>query len=86
MTNVAHPQDPVPVRAASRVRVVIPASVAYDLGKFQKSLVNLAERLGCRPCLSGADCTFQIERDFVINPASLAVTPAVDAVRDVQGG
>ena len=55
------------------VRIVIPADVAFDLGKFQKVLGNLAERLGCRACLSGADCTFRLERDFLINPKTLGV-------------
>ncbi len=49
------------------VRISVPASVAYDLGKFQKSLAVLAERLGCKPCFSGADCFFQHERDWVID-------------------
>jgi hypothetical protein len=50
------------------IRVTIPAKAAYDLKVFQKVLGSLAERLGCRPCLSGADCFFQMEKDFVVNP------------------
>lgn len=57
------------------VRISIPASVASDLGSFQKSLANIAERLGCRGCFSGADCFFQIERDLVINE-KLEISPA----------
>src|SRR6266404_6165342 len=49
------------------IRISIPAAVAYDLAAFQKSIANLVERLGCRACFSGADCTFLHERDFVIN-------------------
>jgi hypothetical protein len=52
------------------IRVTIPAKAAYDLKVFQKVLGSLAERLGCRPCLSGADCFFQMEKDFVVNPQS----------------
>lgn len=57
------------------VRIVVPADVAFDLGRLQKGLANLAERLGCRPCLSGADCTFLLEREFIVDPASLEVRP-----------
>lgn len=47
----------------------MPAAVAYDLDALQKGIASVAERLGCRACFSGADCTFHIERDFVINEA-----------------
>ncbi len=53
---------------AQSIRITVPAKAAYDLKAFQKVLASLAERLGCRPCLSGADCFFQFERDFVVNP------------------
>ncbi|GEM_PF-4627387 len=52
-------------RAAVRVRM--PASVAFNLQTLQKSIANLAERLGCKPCISGFDCTFLLERDYLIN-------------------
>lgn len=57
-------------RRGPAIRVTIPAKTAYDLKSFQKVLGTLAERLGCRPCLSGVDCLFQLERDFVVNPES----------------
>lgn len=49
------------------VRITVPVSVAYNLEKFQKSLATIAERLGCLACFSGADCTFQLERDFLLD-------------------
>ena len=49
------------------VRITMPAAVAYNLESFQKSLAVVAERLGCRGCFSGADCTFHMERDFVVS-------------------
>jgi hypothetical protein len=49
------------------IRISIPAAVAYDLAAFQKSIAHLVERLGCRTCFSGADCTFLHERDFMVN-------------------
>ena len=55
--------------SAAPVRVTLPAKVAFDLDAFQKTLVNLAERLGCRPCLSGRACLFTLERDFIVDPA-----------------
>lgn len=56
-------------KSGNAVRVVLPATVAYDINRFSKSIASLAERLGCKPCLSGVDCQFQLERDFVVNPA-----------------
>ena len=67
------------------VRITVPVSVAYNLEKFQKSLANIAERLGCLACFSGADCTFQLERDFLLDDR-LGVATAVarrGAVTDV---
>lgn len=53
------------------IRVVIPASVAFNLDKFQSVFANLAERLGCPQCLSGRNCMFLLERDYVVNPDNL---------------
>lgn len=52
-----------------RVQVTIPAEVAFDLDRFQSAVKNLAEELGCLPCISGADCTFSLFEDLVVNPA-----------------
>lgn len=60
-------QDMRATRDRGTVRITIPAAVAYNLEAFQKGIATLVERLGCRSCFSGADCTFQLERDFVIN-------------------
>lgn len=61
------------------VRISLPASVAYDMGALQKTLVGIAERLGCRPCFSGADCLFRLERDFVVDPAGqIQAIPALE--------
>jgi hypothetical protein len=56
------------------VRLSIPASVAYDLDKFQTSVANLAELLGCYKCLSGRACIFMLEDLFVVDPETLKVT------------
>lgn len=61
---------PLPERT---IRIVVPAEIAFNLDKFTKAMGSLAERLGCRACLSGADCRFHIARDYVINPKTLAV-------------
>jgi len=63
--KTASPTLPLPPPRA--VRITIPAAVAYNLEAFQKSIGHLVERLGCRTCFSGADCTFLHERDFIIN-------------------
>lgn len=66
------------------VRVVIPAAVAYDLKLFQVTLKNLAERLGCLPCLSGAACWFFLEKDFLVDPAG-KVTPILPGEVETGG-
>jgi radical SAM superfamily enzyme YgiQ (UPF0313 family) len=60
------------------VRISMPASVANDLNAFKKGIAALAEELGCRNCFSGVDCTFQMEREFVINE-KLKVAPVPGA-------
>ncbi len=49
------------------VRISIPAEVAFDLKKLHRTIESVAERLGCKTCFSGAECKFQLERDFVFN-------------------
>jgi hypothetical protein len=61
------------------VRVVIPADVSYNLDRFQKTLANLAERLGCKPCLSGAACQFLLEKDFLVDPAGKVSAIEIEA-------
>jgi hypothetical protein len=63
------------VRLDGPVRITIPAAVAYDLPSLKETITAVVERLGCGKCFSGADCTFQLERDLVI-----------DAGRKVQSG
>lgn len=50
------------------VRVSLPARIAYNPDALKKSLGSLMERLGCPHCFSGADCLFNFERDFVVDP------------------
>jgi hypothetical protein len=71
--------------AKGTVRVTLPAAVAYDLKALQKSIASLVERLGCRTCFSGADCTFRVERDLVINERLEAVPLARVAAPDPDG-
>lgn len=56
------------LRAAGPVRVTLPAKVAYDPDALKESVGRLLERLGCPQCFSGADCLFEMERSFVVNP------------------
>jgi hypothetical protein len=55
------------------VRISMPAKVANDLDTFKKGVAAFAERLGCPECFSGFDCTFESERDFIIDE-DLSVT------------
>jgi hypothetical protein len=68
-------------RSGGVIRVSIPASVAYDLGAFQKSIAIIAEQLGCPTCFSGVDCRFQLERAWVINE-QLEIRPDVAVPQD----
>jgi hypothetical protein len=67
-TPEIEPESPtLPLPPPRAVRITIPAAIAYNLEAFQESIGNLVERLGCRTCFSGADCTFLHERDFIID-------------------
>jgi hypothetical protein len=57
------------LRAAGPVRITLPAKIAYDPKALKNSIAEVVERLGCPRCFSGADCLFEMERSFVINPA-----------------
>jgi hypothetical protein len=50
------------------VRIRIPARIGNDLDALQQTIAELADRLGCPRCFSGADCRFQREKDFVVDP------------------
>src|SRR5215216_3354862 len=57
------------------IRVTIPAKIAYNLEALEKGIDSLVDRLGCRPCFSGADCTFMHEREFVLGDLAAGPTP-----------
>lgn len=59
------PQDPIPCR------IVMPAEVAFNIDLVQKMVISIAERVGCQRCFSGVNCTFQLERDFIVDPGGL---------------
>lgn len=49
------------------VRISFPATAITDLGAFQRTLANVVEKLGCPKCASGLDCSFEMERNLVVN-------------------
>jgi hypothetical protein len=55
------------IQRSKPVRISLPASVAYNVEALQKSIAEIVDRLGCTRCFSGADCVFQLERDWVVN-------------------
>jgi hypothetical protein len=59
-----------PLNLSGPIKITLPAKVAYDLEALQLSIEDIMERLGCKPCFSGANCTFGLEREWVINPAA----------------
>jgi hypothetical protein len=82
-------------QATGAVRVVLPASVAFNLDLLKKSIAGLAEQLGCSTCFSGANCFFQMEREFVVEAsrvvardlgAASAFRPSDAAVNVALGG
>jgi hypothetical protein len=73
------------LRAASLyspIVVHIPAEVTFDLAKFNKVVANLGERLGCGPCISGANCNFTVINEFVVDPATLRVDVRTAGIRE----
>jgi hypothetical protein len=56
------------IQPSGPVRISLPASVAYNVDALQKSIAEIVDRLGCTRCFSGANCVFQLERDWVVNP------------------
>ena len=63
------------------VRVRLSADVAYNLDKLQRTTARLAELLGCKPCLSGARCYFEMIEDYVTNPQGELVPDVPGAIR-----
>jgi hypothetical protein len=74
-TQQSAPRAAEATRLTGPVRITLPVAVAYDLGALQKGIAALAQRLGCAPCVSGVNCTFQVERDLVVNER-LQISPA----------
>jgi hypothetical protein len=54
----------------------LPASVAYSPDALKKSIASIAEQIGHPRCFSGADCLFQMERAFAVDPQAKAVATA----------
>lgn len=67
-------RTPPPPVLRGPVRITVPASVAFNIDALTKSFDRIAERLGCRACFSGADCTFSLARDYAVD-ASLKLRP-----------
>ena len=70
------------------IRVTIPAKVAANIKTLKSTLESIADRLGCRPCFSGADCFLELERNLVVNEKA-KLAPVLDsaatfASRNVQ--
>jgi hypothetical protein len=68
------------------IRISIPAATAANLKTLKASLVNIAEKLGCRPCFSGADCFFHLEHDYRIDEkAVVSASPQIGERRAFPG-
>lgn len=57
-------REPIPFMP---IRVTIPASVAYDLGRMEKVNKIVLGKLGCPNCHSGFAILYDIERVFEFN-------------------
>lgn len=58
-------------RASGTVRITLPASVAYSPDRLKSSIAKLAEQIGHPECFSGADCLFQMEREFLFGDGEM---------------
>ena len=58
---------------AGVVRFTVSADVAFNPKAFGKLIRDISEKLGCRPCFSGVDCLFQLQRDWVIDAKAKAL-------------
>lgn len=56
------------------VRVSLPASVYFNLDKFQKVQKDILGKLGHLACISGWDIRFDLERRFLVDE-KLNVSP-----------
>jgi hypothetical protein len=74
MSQEAH--TPFQANYGNRVRITLPVAAAANMDKFLKVIRNLGDALGCPNCFSGADCTFSLIRDYVVDPATLNVKEA----------
>jgi len=54
------------------IRVTMPAEIAFNLSKLQRTVGSVMTALGCPTCCSGYDITFQ-GTDFVADPKTLKV-------------
>jgi hypothetical protein len=52
----------------SPIRIQLPARIGNDLDALRNTIGDLADRLGCPRCFSGADCHFLREKDFLVDP------------------
>src|SRR5206468_10049855 len=66
------------IRAHGTVRVSLPARVAYSPDALKKTLAGVLDKLGCPRCFSGANCLFQSERNFVVDPAGAVNSAAIN--------
>lgn len=49
------------------IRVSLPASAYFDLGKFQGIQKDILGRLGCPACCSGWDIRYDLQRRFQVD-------------------
>lgn len=54
--------------ARGPVRITMPAKVAFNADMFKRSVAGILEEIGCPTCFSGANCVFENERRFILDP------------------
>jgi hypothetical protein len=50
------------------IQITIPAATAGDIKSLENTLERIAEQLGCPNCVSGYNCRFQLEKDYLFDP------------------
>jgi hypothetical protein len=59
--------DPRALAGGRTVQVSLPASVAFDLDRFQEVQRSILDKLGCGACCSGWDIRFDLQRQFLVD-------------------
>lgn len=64
--------NPQPLPPGRTIRVSVPASVMFDLEKFQRAQASVLAQVGCPYCTSGVNIFWQTYSEYVVDPSGEA--------------